>query len=116
MYIEGFLQSYYVRTKTRVGKDGIAFMKIEKYGSVMSAYVKNTYEPTSRKQRVSAGKNVDKAVFSSSSGALNGLKASAAKSVESFASPERIAALKAMISDGSYNISAEKVAASILEE
>lgn len=116
MYIEGFLQSYYARTKTRVGKDGIAFMKIEKYGSVMSAYVKNTYEPKSKKQRVAAGKNVDKAVFSSASGALNGMKASAAKSVESFASPERIAELKAMISDGSYNISAETVAASILED
>ena len=35
---------------------------------------------------------------------LSGLKASAARSVESFASPERIAALKAMISDGSYNM------------
>ncbi|MCM1024103.1 MAG: flagellar biosynthesis anti-sigma factor FlgM [Prevotella sp.] len=91
-------------------------MKIEKYGAVMSAYVKNTYEPTGKKQRVSAAKNVDKAVFSSGSGALNGLKVSAAKSVESFASPERIAALKAMIADGSYNISAETVAASILED
>lgn len=92
-------------------------MKIEKYGAVMSAYVKNTYEPTGKKQRISAEKNVDKAVFSSASGsgALNGLKASAARSVESFASPERIAALKAMISDGSYNISAETVAASIFE-
>lgn len=101
--------------KRRAGKDGIAFMKIEKYGSVMSAYLKNTYETAGKKQRVSAEKNVDKAVFSSSSGALSGLKASAARSVESFASPERIAALKAMISDGSYNISAETVAASIFE-
>ncbi|MBD5139606.1 MAG: flagellar biosynthesis anti-sigma factor FlgM [Ruminococcus sp.] len=91
-------------------------MKIEKYGSVMSAYMKNTYEPTGKKQRAAAGKNVDKAVFSSASGALNGMKASAARSVESFASPERIAELKAMIADGSYNISAETVAASILEE
>lgn len=90
-------------------------MKIEKYGSVMSAYMKTAYEPSEKKQRVSAEKNVDKAVFSSSSGALNGLKASTARSVESFASPERIAALKAMISDGSYNISAETVAASIFE-
>lgn len=81
----------------------------------MSAYMKTAYEPSEKKQRVSAEKNVDKAVFFSSSGALNGLKASTARSVESFASPERIAALKAMISDGSYNISAETVAASIFE-
>ena len=116
MYIEGFLQCNYARTKMRVGKEGIAFMKIEKYGSVMSAYMKNTYEPTGKRQRAASGKNVDKAVFSSASGALGSMKASAARSVESFASPERIAELKAMIADGSYNISAETVASSILEE
>lgn len=90
-------------------------MEINKYGSVMSAYVKNTYEPAGKKVKEAAVKNTDKAVFSASAGALNGAKASVKRSVESFASPERIAALKAMIADGSYNISAESVAASIME-
>lgn len=83
----------------------------------MSAYVKNTYEPVKRKQTVSVKKNVDKAEFSAASreGAISGAKASVKKNVEGFASAERIAALKSMISDGSYNISAESVAASILE-
>ncbi len=101
----------------QVRKDGITFMEIKNYGSVMSAYMKNTYEPAKKKQGAPAAKNVDKAEFSSSSsaGALAGAKASAKKSVESFASAERIAALKSMISDGSYNIPAESVAASIFE-
>ncbi len=94
-------------------------MEINKYGSVMSAYAKNTYEPADKERRLKthAAKNVDKAVFSSASsaGTLAGAKASAGKAVEGFASSERIAALKAMISDGSYNISAESVAASIFE-
>lgn len=90
-------------------------MEVNKYGSVMSAYIKNTYEPTGRKIRASAEKNTDKAVFSSGASAMAGAKASAAKAVESFASPERIAALKSMIADGSYNIPAESVAASVFE-
>ncbi len=81
----------------------------------MSAYMKNTYVPAERKHRTLAAKNVDKAVFSQSAGQLSAAEAQAARAAESFASPERIAALKAMISDGSYNISAESVAASIFE-
>lgn len=92
-------------------------MKINKYGSIMSAYAKTSYEPAEKKVRSSSEKNTDKAVFSSAggAGALAGAKASAKRSVESFASPERISALKSMIADGSYNISAESVAASIFE-
>lgn len=92
-------------------------MEIKNYSSVMSAYMKNTYEPAKKKVGSPAAKNTDKAEFSAASGAgaLAGAKASAKKSVESFASPERISALKSMIADGSYNISAESVAASILE-
>ncbi len=98
-------------------KDGIAFMEIKNYSSVMSAYMKNTYEPSRKKLGAPAAKNTDKAEFSAASGAgaLANAKASAKKSVESFASPERIAALKSMIADGSYNISADDVAASIFE-
>lgn len=92
-------------------------MKINKYGSVMSAYAKSAYEPVRKKQNGSSVHNTDKAEFSSAAkaGSAAGEKASIVKTVESFASPERIAALKAMIADGSYNISAESVAASILE-
>lgn len=92
-------------------------MKISEYGSVMSAYLKSSYEPVKAKRSSAAAKNTDKAEFSSASreNAVAGAKASARNTVESFASPKRIAALKAMIKDGSYNISAESVAASILE-
>ncbi len=92
-------------------------MEIKNYSSVMSAYMKNSYEPAKKKANAPSAKNTDKVEFSSASsaGALAGAKASAKKSVESFASAERIAALKSMISDGSYHISAESVAASIFE-
>lgn len=98
-------------------KDGIAFMEIKNYGSAVSAYVKNAYEPAKKKISAPMTKNTDKAEFSAASGAgaLANAKASAKKSVESFASPERISALKSMIADGSYDISAESVVASIFE-
>lgn len=92
-------------------------MKINKYSSVISAYARSTYEPVRKKQSGKAAQNTDKAEFSSASkaGAAANAKAAVVKTVESFASPERIAALKSMIADGSYNIPAESVAASILE-
>lgn len=93
-------------------------MEINKYGSIMSAYMKSSYEPIKAKRGSSAAKNTDKAEFSSASreeAAVSASKASVRQSVEGFASPKRIAALKAMIADGSYSISAESVAASILE-
>lgn len=98
-------------------KDGIDFMEINKYGSVMSAYMKSSYEPTKRERVGTSAKNTDKAEFSSvpRDGGVSQAKASVKKEVESFASAKRIAALKTMISDGSYNISAERVAASIME-
>lgn len=94
-------------------------MEVNKYGSVMSAYMKTSYEPSKLKKDGKSVMNTDKAEFSSASrgaGALAGAKASVRKEVESFASPKRIAALKSMIADGSYNIPAESVAASILGE
>lgn len=98
-------------------KDGIAFMEINKYGSVMSAYMKSSYEPVKRERIGASAKNTDKAEFSSvpKDGGVSQAKASVKREIESFASPKRIAALKAMIADGSYNISAESVAASIME-
>ena len=101
----------------QIRKDGIAFMKINEYGSVISAYSRAAYEPVRKKENGKTAQNTDKADFSAASkaGAAAGAKASVVKTVESFASPERIAALKSMIADGSYNISPESVAASILE-
>lgn len=98
-------------------KDGIAFMEINKYGSVMSAYMKSSYEPVKRERSGASVKNTDKAEFSSASkdGGISQAKASVKKEIESFASSKRIAAIKTMISDGSYNISPERVAASIME-
>ncbi|MCH5192561.1 MAG: flagellar biosynthesis anti-sigma factor FlgM [Oscillospiraceae bacterium] len=93
-------------------------MEIKKYGSVMPAYAKTAYEPPKTKRGKASVKNTDKAEFSSASkseGAVAGAKASVRKAVESFASPETIAALKSMIADGSYDISAEDVASAILD-
>lgn len=98
-------------------------MKINEYGSVISAYTRAGYEPVRKKENGKTTQNTDKAEFSSASkaGAAAGTgdaanaRAAVVKTVESFASPERIAALKSMIADGSYNISPESVAASILE-
>lgn len=85
----------------------------------MSAYMKTVYDPETAKTRreTASFRNTDKAEFSSASraGALAGAKASVRNAVESFASPKSIAALKSMIADGSYDIPAESVAASILE-
>lgn len=90
-------------------------MKIEKYGSIMPAYVKNTCGAAGKKTAAGQARNVDKALFSSVLGtsAQAAAKSDITAEVESFASPERIAALKSMIADGSYNIPAEDVAASI---
>ena len=93
-------------------------MEIKKYGSVIPAYAKTAYEPPKTKRGSANAKNTDKAEFSSASksgGAAAAAKASVKASVESFASPKTIAALKSMIADGSYDIPAESVAASILE-
>lgn len=98
-------------------KDGIDFMEIKNYGSVMSAYMKSSYEPAKRERVGASAKNTDKAEFSPAAkdGGVSQAKTSVKREIESFASPKRIAALKAMIADGSYNISAESVAASIME-
>lgn len=92
-------------------------MEINKYGSVMSAYMKSSYEPARRERVGASAKNTDKAEFSSVSkdGGVSQAKASVKREIEGFASSKRIAAIKSMIADGSYNISAERVAASIME-
>lgn len=92
-------------------------MEINKYGSVMSAYMKSSYEPAKRERTGASVKNTDKAEFSSAAkdGGVSQAKAAVKKEVESFASNKRITAIKTMIADGSYNISAESVAASIME-
>lgn len=61
------------------------------------------------------GKNTDKAEFSVNKNNIEGLKSSIAKSVDTSASAERIAALKNSINEGKYNVPAENIASAITE-
>lgn len=64
----------------------------------------------------SARTNKDKAEFSSASRAsfADTLKAAAAKSADTAASPERLNAISQSIKNGSYSVSAEELASSIM--
>lgn len=95
-------------------------MEVKNYLSAVNAYryAGEASEKTVQR-RVNSGKkkaNTDKAEFSAAakSGFAEALKAAAANSAESSASPERLQALSEKISDGTYNVSADDVAASIL--
>lgn len=96
-------------------------MEVKNYLSAVNAY-RYTGEMQSDKaacRRTNGGKkkaNTDKAEFSAAakSGFAEALRAAAANSAESSASPERLKALSEKISDGTYNVSADDVAASIL--
>ncbi|MCM1522973.1 MAG: flagellar biosynthesis anti-sigma factor FlgM [Ruminococcus sp.] len=96
-------------------------MEVKNYLSAVNAY-RYSGEMSADKaarRRDNGGRkrtNTDKAEFSAAakSGFAEALKAAAANSAESSASPERLKALSDKISDGSYSVSAEDVAASIL--
>ena len=102
-------------------------MTIKNLTSAVNAYRYNT-EPAERKNRAAkksaAGRNVDKFDFSgpdSMDSAGNArasfadtLRMAARSAADSAASPERIKALNTAVKDGSYNVSAEDVADSIL--
>ncbi len=97
-------------------------MEIKNLSSVVSAY-----KSIGTEHRINSGvknnasvkrsKNVDVVEFSSAARSenLSNAKAAVKKYVESSASDERIAALKAKIADGSYAVSPENVAAAIFE-
>lgn len=95
-------------------------MKINKCNSAIPAYkINSNYEPLKKDSGLPASsvKNMDKVEFSSASRTklIDYAKADIKNKVEGFASPERIAALKSMISDGTYNVPAESVASAIFE-
>ena len=96
-------------------------MEINKYTSAVGAYRKIGSDYRSavkdgRKTSASAAKKVDTLELSSAARATVGsAKAAAKKFADSDAPAERIAALKAKIADGSYQVSPENVAAAIFE-
>ena len=69
-------------------------MEIKNYGSAVSAYVKNAYEPAKKKITAPTVKNTDKAEFSAASGAgaLANAKASAKKTAEKKPAAKKTAA------------------------
>ena len=95
-------------------------MEIKNYTSAVNAY-RYTSEITgksavSKEKNIRERTNTDKAEFSSASrtGFADCLKAAAKNAADQSASAERINALAQSIKDGTYNISAEDVADSIL--
>lgn len=95
------------------------FMEIKNYTSAISAYryaSESLSKPVSGRTQKNKGKNTDKADFSSASRASfsDTLRAAAKSAAESSASPERLAALAEKIANGSYNVSSEEIADSIL--
>lgn len=92
-------------------------MNIKNCTNAVAAYKAASFEKEARSSIASGAKekNVDKADFSASRNNTEGLKASVAKKVDAQAPAERIAALKNLISEGKYHISAENIALSILE-
>ncbi len=94
-------------------------MEIKNYTSALNAYryaSETASRPISGKAQKSRGKNTDKADFSSSARASfsDTLKAAAKTAADSTASAERLAELSAKIADGSYKVSSEDIADSIL--
>ncbi len=93
-------------------------MEIKNYSSAINAYKFNsTYDGVKKTAAQAVPKNVDVVEFSSSSKkrSIDKTKAEIKSSVIKGASEERIASLRQMISEGSYCVSAESVAAAILE-
>lgn len=93
-------------------------MEIKNYTSAVNAYrFAAESMPKKTDKAVSASKsNTDKADFSSAARAsfADSLKAAARTSADSSASPERIKALSEAVANGTYSVSAQDVASSIL--
>lgn len=93
-------------------------MEIKNYTSAVNAYRFNAETKLSVKAKKSSNEktNTDKAEFSAAAraGFADSLKASAKNAAGASASPERLNALSKAINDGTYSVSAEDVAASIL--
>ncbi|MBQ2823937.1 MAG: flagellar biosynthesis anti-sigma factor FlgM [Oscillospiraceae bacterium] len=93
-------------------------MEINKLSSAVGIYKKiGTYKSSAgSKTAAPAAKKVDTVEISSAARQnIESAKAAAARAADEGVSADKIAALKAKIADGSYNISPENVAAAILE-
>ncbi len=91
-------------------------MKIN-YTSAVNAYRYNAEaKPAVKTKKPASGANTDKAEFSAASRAsfADSLKAAAKTAADASASPERLSELSRAVAEGSYNVSAEDVAAAIL--
>ncbi|MCM1577907.1 MAG: flagellar biosynthesis anti-sigma factor FlgM [Ruminococcus sp.] len=96
-------------------------MTVKNLSSAVNAYRYNA-EPAERKKstakRTSGGRNVDKFDFSGAENTrasfTDALRAAAKSAAESSASPERLRALNTAVRNGSYNVSDEAIADSIL--
>ena len=94
-------------------------MDIKNVTSALNAYryASDNMSGSNRTQKKgSARANKDKAEFSTASRAsfADTLKAAAAKSADTSASPERLNAISQSVKDGSYSVSAEDIASSIM--
>ncbi|WP_432649552.1 flagellar biosynthesis anti-sigma factor FlgM [Huintestinicola sp.] len=94
-------------------------MEIKNYTSAINAYryaSESASRPTAGKTQKNKGRNTDKAEFSVSARASfsDTLKTAAKAVADSSASAERLAELSAQIADGSYRVSSEDIADSIL--
>lgn len=94
-------------------------MNINNCTNAINAYKATSYDKEKELKNkpavVAKEKNTDKAEFSVNKNNIEGLKSSIAKSVDTSASAERIAALKNSIIEGKYNVPAESIALSITE-
>lgn len=94
-------------------------MEIKNYTSAINAYRYaggSASKPLSGRTQKGSGRNTDKAEFSSSARASfsDTLKTAAKAAADSSASAERLAELSAKIADGSYSVSSDDIADSIL--
>lgn len=90
-------------------------MDIKNISNIISSYRTIGHDNDNKKlnsSSVKKQKNVDKVEFSFAN-SIENVKAAAVKNAESSASSERIEALRNAVSDGSYSVPAEKIAAAM---
>lgn len=92
-------------------------MEINKIGSAMSVYKKigNDYKAGVKKSPGTSAKRDTFEISPAARASIDAAKSAARELAGSDASAERLATLKSSIENGSYNVSAESVATSILE-
>lgn len=91
-------------------------MEINNHLKAVSAYTASAIEKEAKPRPAAAvkTKNTDKADFSASKNTLEAMRTYAVTAAESSVSPERIAALKAAVENGSYEVTSGAVAGAML--